>query len=194
MLSSLSVLQPFLMARELEGGDGDNDSAEARGSWQSHSPPVHQSARWADGCMGEGMDGWPLRWRREGRPGWREAVLEMEERVDINLTEGMSPSPPQPLSLDAALGNTNSPPPHPLTHFPSVRLATATEPGQVNNSGKKKKSQGLNFWAAPSKSTVQFTCQNGVYKKRLFTKWSKVFMRRLERMQRGRLTRAELIN
>lgn len=63
----------------------------------------------------------------------------MEERVDINLTEGMSPSPPQPLSLDAALGNTNPPPPHPLTHFPSVRLARAAEPGQVDNSGKKKK-------------------------------------------------------
>lgn len=68
-------------------------------------------------------------------------MLEMEERVDINLTEGMSPSPPQPLSLDAALGNTNPPPPHPLTHFPSVRLARAAEPGQVDNSGKKKKKE-----------------------------------------------------
>lgn len=62
----------------------------------------------------------------------------MEKRVDINLTEGMSPSPPHPLSLDTPLGNTNPPPPHPLTHFPSVRLARATEPGQVDISGKKK--------------------------------------------------------
>lgn len=42
--------------------------------------------------MGERMDGWPLTWRREGRAGWREVVLEMEEkkRGDINLAEGMS--------------------------------------------------------------------------------------------------------
>lgn len=42
--------------------------------------------------MGEGMDGWPLTWKREGRAGWREVVLEIEEkkRGDINLTEGMS--------------------------------------------------------------------------------------------------------
>lgn len=40
--------------------------------------------------MGERMDGWPLCWRREGRAGWREVVLEMEEkkRGDINLAEG----------------------------------------------------------------------------------------------------------
>lgn len=42
--------------------------------------------------MGERMDGWPLTWKREGRAGWREVVLEIGEkkRGDINLTEGMS--------------------------------------------------------------------------------------------------------
>lgn len=95
----------------------------------------------------------------------------MEERVDINLTEGMSASPPQPLSLDAALGNTNRPPPHPLTHFPSVSAGPRSQV-RLTTQGKKKrrKSQGLNFRAAPSESRVQFICQNGVYKKRLFTK------------------------
>lgn len=95
ILSLLSVLQPLLMAmeggkEEDRGRKRENDSAEVQGSWQSHSPPVHQSARWADGCMGEQMDGWPLSWRREGRAGCREVVLEMEEkkRGDINLAGG----------------------------------------------------------------------------------------------------------
>lgn len=41
--------------------------------------------------MGERMDGWPLTWKREGRAGWREVALEIEEkkRGDVNLTEGM---------------------------------------------------------------------------------------------------------
>lgn len=42
--------------------------------------------------MGERMDGWPLTWKREGRAGWREVALEIEEkkRGDVNQTEGMS--------------------------------------------------------------------------------------------------------
>lgn len=113
-------------------------------------------------------------------------MLEMEERVDINLTEGMPPSPPQTLLLETRTR-------HLLTHLPTFR---PSRQGHGAGSGRqlRKKQKGLNFRAAPSESRVQFICQNGVYKKRLFTKWSKVFMRRLERMQRGRSTRAELIN
>ena len=51
--------------------------------------------------MGERMDGWPLSLRREGRGGWREVVLEMEEkkRGDINLAEGRPARLSLPLSL-----------------------------------------------------------------------------------------------
>lgn len=51
--------------------------------------------------MGEGMDGWPLSWRREGRAGWREVVLETEEkkRGDINLTEARPACLSLPVSL-----------------------------------------------------------------------------------------------
>lgn len=82
--------------------------------------------------MGERMDGWPLTWRREGRAGWREVVLEMEEkkRGDINLAEGMSLSLSlrQPLSKDTYIRtfrDAGRRPPHPLF----VSLLGAAESG-----------------------------------------------------------------
>ena len=65
--------------------------------------------------MGERMDGWPLSLRREGRGGWREVVLEMEEkkRGDINLAEGRPARLSLPLSLSLSHTDTCAPPSSP---------------------------------------------------------------------------------
>lgn len=102
--------------------------------------------------MGERMDGWPLTWRREGRAGWREVVLEMEEkkRGDINLAEGMSLSLSVSLSLKthtyvpsemqaAAL----------LTHF----LSVSSGPLSPVRS-RTQKSECLSLLAAPSENKI----------------------------------------
>lgn len=88
--------------------------------------------------MGERMDGWPLSRRREGRGGWREVVLEMEEkkRGDINLAEGRPArlSPSLSLSLRRPALRTQRHVCAALFTRVFVSLVRAAAPHQVRNS------------------------------------------------------------
>lgn len=50
---------------------------------------VSRLGGWTDGWMDERVDRWPVCWRREGRRGWSELLLEMEKKNkgDINLAQ-----------------------------------------------------------------------------------------------------------
>lgn len=83
MLSSLSVLQPFLIATASETMTLHLDSLIPS------CASVSQLGGWIDGWKNDRMNRWPVCWRREGRGGLRELQLEMEKKNkgNINLAQ-----------------------------------------------------------------------------------------------------------
>lgn len=59
---------------------------------------VSRLGGWIDGWMDERADRWPVWWRREGRGGWSELVLEMEKKNKghINLARRSLSAPVSP--------------------------------------------------------------------------------------------------
>lgn len=82
MLSSLSVLQPFLMATESGTMTLHLDSLIPS------CASVSRLGRWIDGWKYDRMNRWPVCWRREGRGGLRELQLEMEKKNKGNIHLG----------------------------------------------------------------------------------------------------------
>lgn len=81
MLSSLSVLQPFLMATESGTMTLHLDSLIPS------CASVSRLSGWIDGWKYERINRWPVCWRREGRGELRKLQLEKKNKGHINLAQ-----------------------------------------------------------------------------------------------------------